>query len=79
MKVICEKCSKEFDVNVQEKYLGAMYTEIFYMCTECNCKYVVCVINNKCRDLKRRIHINNTKELKNEFKKELDRINGRWN
>ncbi len=58
MKVICDSCNKEFVMKqemLQEKYLGAMYTEIFYNCPKCRKKYLVCIMNSKCRKLKREI------------------------
>lgn len=58
MKVICDSCNKEFIMTqemLQEKYLGAMYTEVYYNCPKCGKKYLVCVLNPKCRRLKREI------------------------
>lgn len=58
MKVTCDSCNKEFIMKqqmLQEKYLGAMYTEIYYNCPKCGKKYLVCILNAKCRILKREI------------------------
>lgn len=58
MKVICDSCNKEFVMKqemLREKYLGAMYTEVYYNCPKCDKKYLVCILNAKCRRLKREI------------------------
>ncbi|MBU3195656.1 hypothetical protein KPL26_03130 [Clostridium algidicarnis] len=60
MKVICDNCKRDFETSrnmLQEKYLGAMYTKIFYECPHCNQKHLVCVMNAKCRALKRKMEI----------------------
>ncbi|KOR24185.1 hypothetical protein [Clostridium sp. L74] len=98
MKVICDNCKREFEMSqdkLKEKYLGAMYTEVCYECPYCNQKHLVCVMNTKCRKLKRRIKIKSLRKFKNtndmdkvladkdidniqkEFKKEMNRINGK--
>lgn len=67
MKVICDDCKREFEMTqdkLQENYLGAMYTEIYYNCPHCNKKHLVCVMNAKCRILKR--------TMEAEIKKKLD-------
>ncbi len=48
---------------LKEKYLGAMYTEVYYECPHCNKKHLVCVMNGKCRRLKRKMEV----EIKNKF------------
>ena len=58
MKVVCDSCSKEFIMKqemLRERYLGSMITETFYYCPKCRKKYLVCIINAKCRRLKREI------------------------
>lgn len=58
MKAICDSCGKEFTMKqemLQEKCLGAMYTEVYYNCPKCGKKYLVCILNAKCRVLKRKI------------------------
>lgn len=58
MKVICDSCGKEFIMTqemLKEKHLGAMYTEVYYNCPKCGKKYLVCILNTKCRVLKRKI------------------------
>ncbi|HCL4549743.1 hypothetical protein EXM36_02900 [Clostridium botulinum] len=98
MKAICDNCKREFEMSqdkLKEKYLGAMYTEVYYECPKCNKKHLVCIMNAKCRHLKRKMEIwilrkfkdtNDVdkvvadKEIDNiqkEFKKEMNRINGR--
>lgn len=49
---------------LSEKYLGAMYTEVYYECPKCNKKHLVCVMNTKCRRLKRRIEIKSLRKFK---------------
>ncbi|CAM3001525.1 hypothetical protein HAHI6034_10935 [Hathewaya histolytica] len=58
MKVICDNCKREFEMKqdkLEEKYLGAMYTEVFYNCPHCCIKHLVGVMNAKCRHLKRKM------------------------
>lgn len=58
MKVICDNCKREFETSrdmLKERYLGAMITEIYYICPKCEKKYLVCLQNIKTRELKRRI------------------------
>lgn len=67
MKVICDNCKREFEMSqdkLKEKYLGAMYTEVYYECPKCNKKHLVCVMNTKCRRLKRRIEIKSLRKFK---------------
>ncbi|NFC27839.1 hypothetical protein EXM98_04100 [Clostridium botulinum] len=67
MKVICDNCKREFNMiqnKLKEKYLGAMYTEVYYECPHCNKKHLVCVMNTKCRRLKRRMEIRSLRKFK---------------
>lgn len=67
MKVICDNCKREFEMSqdkLKETYLGAMYTEVFYTCPNCNKKHLLCVMNTKCRRLKRRIEIKSLRKFK---------------
>lgn len=67
MKVICDNCKREFETSrdmLQEKYLGAMYTEVFYTCPHCNKKHLVCIMNAKCRHLKRKMEIRILRKFK---------------
>lgn len=73
MIVICESCKKQFEMTqdmLKEKYLGAMYTESYYICPCCGKKYIVAIKNAKCRKLRESGNIL-------EYKKEMDRINGK--
>lgn len=66
MKVICDNCKREFEMSqnkLQEKYLGAMYTEIYYNCPHCNKKHLICVMNAKCRVLKRKMEAESKKKF----------------
>ncbi|WP_409068853.1 hypothetical protein ACFLKC_14055 [Clostridium caseinilyticum] len=77
MKVICDNCKREFNMTqdkLKEKYLGAMYTEVYYECPKCNKKHLVCVMNAKCRRLKRKIEIKSLRKFKdtNDVNKVLD-------
>ncbi|NFB55908.1 hypothetical protein [Clostridium botulinum] len=77
MKVICDNCKREFNMTqdrLKEKYLGAMYTEIYYKCPHCNKKHLVCVMNTKCRRLKRKIEMKSLRKFKdtNDVDKVLD-------
>ncbi|MDU6337086.1 MAG: hypothetical protein E6594_15030 [Clostridium sporogenes] len=66
MKVICDNCKRKFEMSqdkLKEKYLGAMYTEVYYECPHCDKKHLVCVMNGKCRRLKRKMEV----EIKNKF------------
>ncbi|MCW7999889.1 hypothetical protein WBZ18_03415 [Clostridium botulinum] len=77
MKVICDNCKREFNMaqdKLKEKYLGAMYTEVYYECPKCNKKHLVCVMNTKCRRLKRKIEIKSLRKFKdtNDVDKVLD-------
>ncbi len=39
MKAICDNCKREFEMSqdkLKEKYLGAMYTVVYYECPKCN-------------------------------------------
>lgn len=60
MKVVCDKCKKEFEVEHKTEYLGAMITETYFKCTHCSEKYIVILDNCKTRKLKR--HINSIKD-----------------
>ncbi|MBO0555767.1 hypothetical protein EXQ37_10930 [Clostridium botulinum] len=67
MKVICDNCKREFEMSqdkLKENYLGAMYTEVYYECTHCNKKHLVCVMNAKCRHLKKKMEIKILKKFK---------------
>ncbi|APQ97197.1 hypothetical protein [Clostridium botulinum] len=67
MKVICDNCKREFEMSqdkLKEKYLGAMYTEVYYECPHCNKKHLVCVMNGKCRRLKRQMELRILKKFK---------------
>ena len=69
MNVICNFCSKEFTMKkemLKEENTKDKYLEIFYNCPNCGKKYLVCVLNNKCRELK--------KEIK---EKSLERVNNK--
>ncbi|WP_238884505.1 hypothetical protein [Clostridium sp. YIM B02551] len=60
MKVICEECKREFEMTqdkLKESYIGAMLTEVYYHCPNCNKKHIVGVMNAKCRRLKRAMQI----------------------
>lgn len=64
MRVICERCKREFNMKqemLQEKYLGAMLTEIFYNCPKCGHRYLICIQNAKCRKLKAKLDIESKK------------------
>ncbi|NFQ84173.1 hypothetical protein FDG04_02345 [Clostridium sporogenes] len=66
MKVICDNCKREFEMSqdkLKEKYLGAMYTEVYYNCPICGQKHLICIMNSKCRTLKRKMEA----EIKNKF------------
>ncbi|KEI12783.1 hypothetical protein [Clostridium novyi] len=91
MNTTCVKCSKKFNVELQEKYIGAMIVEMFFACPKCGKRYFIGIQNNKCRRLQREIDIVNKKlnykyseklvlkqkELTQMLKKEMDRINGK--
>ncbi|AJE10528.1 hypothetical protein [Clostridium botulinum] len=67
MKVICDNCKREFEMSqdkLKEKYLGAMYTEVCYECPHCNKKHLVCIMNAKCRLLKRKMEIRSLRKFK---------------
>ncbi|MBY6871667.1 hypothetical protein HYH37_00375 [Clostridium botulinum] len=67
MKAICDNCKREFEMSqdkLKEKYLGAMYTEVFYNCRHCNKKHLVCIMNAKCRHLKRKMEIRILRKFK---------------
>lgn len=67
MKVICDNCKREFEMSqdkLKEKYLGAMYTEVYYECPHCNKKHFVCIMNAKCRHLKRKMEIRVLRKFK---------------
>ncbi|EPS47736.1 hypothetical protein HYH70_15720 [Clostridium botulinum] len=71
MKAICDNCKREFEMSqdkLKEKYLGAMYTEVYYECPHCNKKHLVCVMNGKCRRLKKQMEL----RILNKFKKTND-------
>ncbi|MHB9947486.1 hypothetical protein CF055_00085 [Clostridium botulinum] len=71
MKAICDNCKREFEMSqdkLKEKYLGAMYTEVYYECPHCNKKHLVCVMNSKCRRLKKQMEL----RILNKFKKTND-------
>lgn len=66
MKAICDNCKREFEMSqdkLKEKYLGAMYTEVYYECPKCSKKHLVCIMNAKCRVLKRNMEF----EIRNKF------------
>lgn len=92
MIVICDECNKKFSLkqeDLQEKYLGAMYTEIYYNCKRCGHKYLIGVKNSKCRKLEYKLKNKSLEALKGKdvkeelekiqksHKREMDRINGR--
>lgn len=87
MKVVCKKCSEEFEPKqnmLKEKYLGAMITETYFECPKCKKKYLVCINTQKARKLMADIKLNSclgndekVDELRKEFKIEMDKSNGK--
>lgn len=73
MNTTCVKCSKKFNVKLEEKYIGAMLTEIFFKCPKCKEKYLVGIQNNKCRRLQRQIDSIN-KEILNKKNKNIGHV-----
>lgn len=56
--VKCDICGKTYslsNVKLQEKYLGAMLTEVFFNAPCCNYKVFCCIKNSKCRNLIKKI------------------------
>lgn len=94
--VRCDNCSKTFklkQINLQEKYLGAMYVETFFNTPCCNHKHLVCIKDTKCRELEDKLKnkslellesnvdiVKANEELNNiqkEYKGHMDLINGK--
>ncbi|MZK53666.1 hypothetical protein [Clostridium beijerinckii] len=59
MKVMCDECYQEFEIEHKTEYLGAMITETYFKCSHCGEKYIVRLDNNLTRRLQ-----NNIKALK---------------
>lgn len=55
MKVLCDECKKEFELEHKTKYLGAMITETYFKCPHCGEKYIFRLDNNITRKLERKI------------------------
>ncbi|OOM72908.1 hypothetical protein CLPUN_46110 [Clostridium puniceum] len=55
MKVLCDECKKEFELEHKTEYLGAMITETYIECPHCKEKYIVRLDNNLTRKLERKI------------------------
>lgn len=58
MKVVCEHCKESFELtqdDLKEKYLGAMISEVYFICPHCNKKFIVCLKNPKTREFQRKI------------------------
>ncbi|SDO76392.1 hypothetical protein [Clostridium gasigenes] len=87
MNIICKECNKEFEPKqdmLKEKYLGAMITETYFECPNCNKKYLVCINTPKARklmlDIKNYITLGeNIKadKLRKILKIEMDKSNGK--
>lgn len=87
VKVVCKECKEEFEIRqdmLKEKYLGAMITETYFKCPECDKKYLVCINTLKVRELMAGIRKNTVlgnykkvDELKKELKIEMDKSNGK--
>ena len=87
LKLICNNCGRAFtkaDIEIKEKYLGAMITEQYYHCPYCNFKYIVGLFDNKFRELKRKSErlaaIRKHEEAEKTFiamKRHADLLNGR--
>lgn len=75
MKVICDNCKIDFETNrdmLKERHLGALYTEVYYTCPYCDKKHLVCVMNAKCRHLKRKMEVRILKKFKDT--NDVDRV-----
>lgn len=55
MKVLCDECKKEFELEHKTEYLGAMITETYFKCPHCGEKYIFRLDNNLTRKLERNI------------------------
>lgn len=58
MKVVCDKCKKQFVIVknlIKENCIGALITELYFNCPKCNEKFLICLQNNKCRRIQREI------------------------
>ncbi|MCD3217477.1 hypothetical protein FDJ70_07630 [Clostridium botulinum] len=73
MNTTCVKCSKKFNVELQEKYIGAMIVEMFFACPKCGERYFIGIQNNKCRRLQREINLIN-KEILDKTNKNMAHV-----
>lgn len=89
----CGETFKLKQINLQEKYLGAMYTETFFNTPCCNHKHLVCIKDTKCRELEDKLKskslellksnvdiVKTNEELNNilkEYKEYMNLINGK--
>lgn len=54
----CECCNQEFElhqVELKEKYLGAMITKLYYSCPRCRDEKLICITNTKTREMTRKV------------------------
>lgn len=87
MKIVCKECNREFEPSqdmLKESYLGAMKTQTYFRCPNCDKKYVVCINTPKARrlmtNIKRYTALGNSikaDEARKELKIEMDKSNGR--
>lgn len=87
MKVICKECNKEFITKedmLKESYLGAMKTEVYFNCTHCEKKYLVCINSQITRRLMRKIKLYEStgdkiklEDARKKLKTEMDKLNGK--
>jgi predicted RNA-binding Zn-ribbon protein involved in translation (DUF1610 family) len=77
MRVVCDECKKEFEVEHKTEYLGAMITETYFKCSHCGEKYIVRLDNNLTRKLQKNIRsLKNalaSKSLKGVFRTALNK------
>ncbi|ALG49386.1 hypothetical protein [Clostridium perfringens] len=47
MKVYCDKCNKEFEINLLVENVKGDVRRVYFKCPECNTKYTSYYLNNK--------------------------------
>lgn len=55
MKVTCDNCQEDFEPKEKERYLGAMITEKYIICSHCGKKHIITLNNSLTRRLEKEI------------------------
>lgn len=53
--VCCNECKHEFEVSVRTRYIKDDIEEVFFNCPECNERYTAYYLNDKIKDMQKKL------------------------